>query len=331
LAKHPNVAMDASELSYWGPTWGFWSEYRNELGGYVSGIASKAGQKLRADPAHTLVMDGSMSTLAVYWAGSGKAHRGFSTAAVACWKGCDTENGGSSGPGYERCMEERCIPAGQRADHENAVKAGVHYSDLHMPMLMRAVYGARTPKFVFLLRNPVDRIFSAFFGLKSMWERYGNSSQGFQKFVAEQVGALRACASNHTEVACALYFESLSMREEKVFFHCDQLFRGMYAVYLNIWFRYFPREQFLIINSQDYFDSPRNTTRRVLNFLGLPDPPDEATWAAMEAAGPRQSGLAGREMVHGARRILSKLYRKHNEELAKLLGDERYLQWNSMA
>lgn len=52
-----------------------------------------------------------------------------------------------------------CLPAPQAAS-----EAGVAYSDVQLPFLMRAVYGSRSPKFVFLLRNPVDRIYSAYFG-----------------------------------------------------------------------------------------------------------------------------------------------------------------------
>ena len=58
---------------------------------------------------------------------------------------------------------------------------------MQLPMLMRALYGNRTPKFVLLLRSPVDRIYSAFFGTRSLKERYGNTTTGFTKFVADQV------------------------------------------------------------------------------------------------------------------------------------------------
>ena len=39
----------------------------------------------------------------------------------------------------------------------------------------------------------------------------------------------------------------------QVFFHCDQLFRGMYAVYLERWLRVFPREALLVIKAEDMF------------------------------------------------------------------------------
>lgn len=54
--------------------------------------------------------------------------------------------------------------------------------------------------------------------------RYGANPEGFLTYVTEQLGELRACmARNRTDVECALYFESLGMQEEKVFYHVDQV------------------------------------------------------------------------------------------------------------
>lgn len=40
-----------------------------------------------------------------------------------------------------------------------------------------------------------------------------------------------------------------------------QFFRGMYSVYLRVWFRFFPRESFLIIKSSDYFADAEATLK----------------------------------------------------------------------
>lgn len=45
-----------------------------------------------------------------------------------------------------------------------ALNASLPYTDLQLPFLMKALYGHRTPKFVLMFRNPVDRIYSAFYG-----------------------------------------------------------------------------------------------------------------------------------------------------------------------
>lgn len=59
--------------------------------------------------------------------------------------------------------------------------------------------------------------------LASLHQKYGNSSEGFAAFVEEQVSAFEACAAEYGGDTCARYFETLSMREEKVYYHCDNV------------------------------------------------------------------------------------------------------------
>ncbi|GFH30371.1 sulfotransferase, partial [Haematococcus lacustris] len=81
-----------------------------------------------------------------------------------------------------------------------------------------------------MVRDPIERMYSNYMGVKNVYERYGRTSHGFTLFVNEQLAAWRACLDGTN-----LLFESLSQREEAVFYHCDQLFRGLYAPYLKIW------------------------------------------------------------------------------------------------
>jgi hypothetical protein len=50
----------------------------------------------------------------------------------------------------------------------------------------------------------------------------------------------------HTPAECALLFESLGKKQEDVFFHCDQLIRGMYSVFVEHWLASFRREDVLV-------------------------------------------------------------------------------------
>jgi len=45
--------------------------------------------------------------------------------------------------------------------------------------------------------------------------------------------------------------------------------RGLYADQLSAWRAHFPLEQFLLLRSEDLFDAPAETWRRVTDFLGL--------------------------------------------------------------
>jgi hypothetical protein len=47
--------------------------------------------------------------------------------------------------------------------------------------------------------------------------------------------------------------------------------RGVYIDQVKNWFKSFPREQILILRSEDFFNNPPEVFQRVLTFLGLPD------------------------------------------------------------
>ena len=108
------------------------------------------------------------------------------------------------------------------------------------------------------------------------------------------------------------------------------LLRHRYAQFLRVWFRSFPRDSFLILNSVEFFEDNRKVLKMAIEFLGLPVPPDDSpAWAAMAAGGPRKSNTERLGwMPEGARRVLSKLYEPHNIALSELLGDKSWLRWN---
>ena len=333
LAAHDNVVFDiGAAYGPWptsqqqqGYSKGYWNEYRNQLQSYLGHIIS-ARLRLDKSPKSAIVIDGSMSTLDLFWAGNTKAHRAFSTFAVDCWRTCNDKHKGS-GVQYEECMDNKCLKGGREADAKAAKEAGVDLDDLQLPMLMRAVYGKRLPKFVFLLRDPVDRLFSSYFGSENLYPRTGKDIEGFRKYLKEQLEAFDLCKRNHTEEDCVLRFESLTMAQEKVFYHCDQIFRGFYAMQLKQWFKFFPRSSFLIIESQEYFSNPKEVTIKVLTFLGLKHPSDEE-WLKMNKAGPSVSNVEGRVMPKEEREMLARLYQKPNIDLATLLNNKSWLKWN---
>ena len=107
------------------------------------------------------------------------------------------------------------------------------------------------------------------------------------------MGAFRRCEANFTTDACALSFESLTRDNEEVFYHCDQLIKGMYHSFLRRWRKEFSR--LLLLRAEEYYRAPRITLERALGFLRLPPPANETQWAALlqpavQLAGPRPPG-----------------------------------------
>jgi hypothetical protein len=91
---------------------------------------------------------------------------------------------------------------------------------------------------------------------------------------SSQINAFKECVAQRNEAdveiatdQCALLFELLSVTQEKVYFHCDQLLRGMYTVYLERWLRFFPKSSFLLIKSEDFFQNPNKTISNIFDFF----------------------------------------------------------------
>lgn len=106
-------------------------------------------------------------------------------------------------------------------------------------------------KFIVLLRDPVDRAVSHYFHEKRLGREVRNIEQ---VFLAErdveplQRAVLPFSLENHF----------LSYAE-----------RGFYHAQLTHWFKYFGRERFLVLKSEDFFDNPVEVMQQVFSFLDL--------------------------------------------------------------
>jgi len=91
------------------------------------------------------------------------------------------------------------------------------------------------------------------------------------------------------------------------------LVRGHYADQLENWFKFFPREQMLILRSEDFFENPGVVYGEILDFLDLPQ------WAPGKFA---SINIARNRVPFGQaeRDLLADYFRPHNRKLNELLG-----------
>lgn len=160
-------------------------------------------------------------------------------------------------------------------------------------------------KLIVMLRNPIDRA----------WSHYHHEiTRGFEKLSFEQaieaesrrVGDPSTIgADSNSDAACHHR-------------HFSYLARGRYAQQLRRWFEFFPREQMLVLKSEEYFEDPATTYCQLLEFLGLDGlQPVRRRWL-------KQGGYNNR--IDG--RLRSKLadyFSAYNSDLYHLLG--RDLAW----
>jgi hypothetical protein len=148
-------------------------------------------------------------------------------------------------------------------------------------------------KLISLLRNPVDRAYSH----HQMEFRRGIDPLSFEEAIDQEPERLR---------------ESNPDIRDGNWRRFSYVSRGIYVEQLARWLEVFPREQFLIIKSEDFFREPGRHFDQVLQFLELPACP------LPEYRSHNTQSYA--EMRPETRTHLARYYEPYNRQLYDLLG-----------
>jgi N-acetylgalactosamine 4-sulfate 6-O-sulfotransferase len=126
--------------------------------------------------------------------------------------------------------------------------------------------------------------------LRRYTKLHGSDASGELSWANESIRAFSRCEAEFGPTACALWFESLTRENEETFYHCDQLIKGIYAVFLPEWRREFAR--LLPLRTEEYFVAPQAVLARAFRFLRLRVPQTQEEWRPILGRG---------RMVHGSR------------------------------
>jgi hypothetical protein len=110
-------------------------------------------------------------------------------------------------------------------------------------------------RLIALLRDPIERAYSHY----QLAHRKGREQLSFEEALAAEPERI---AEDEPHLGDPTY----RSRHHR---HHSYLARGLYAEQLERWFAHFPREQMLIIRSEEFLAKPAETYERVLDFLGL--------------------------------------------------------------
>ncbi len=148
-------------------------------------------------------------------------------------------------------------------------------------------------KLIALLRNPVDRAYSH----HQMEFRRGKEELTFEDAIEREAERL---GDSDPDIASGNWrrFSYVS--------------RGIYVEQMARWLSVFPREQFLVIKSEEFAREPERHFAQVLDFLGLP-PCQLPEYRTHNAHGYD-------EMRRDTRTRLSDYYEPYNRQLYDLLG-----------
>lgn len=193
----------------------FYFEQAHSWADYVKTFR-RATEEIGQRPAARVTGEGSAGMLSLTWTHSERLHQPYIKAMGARWQLCNANRtrGPDADARFNACMAAH-ISAARAADAALASRAG---APLEVPYLLRAVQGTRV-RLVALLRNPTDRLYAAYWHYPHYAGRFGRSERGFAAYHTEMEAHVSACAAAHGVDACALRFESLERRFERVFYH----------------------------------------------------------------------------------------------------------------
>jgi len=169
----------------------------------------------------------------------------------------------------------------------------------HAPKRIQSI----TPnaKFIILLRNPADRIFSHY-----------NMRKSSKKETLPLHDALKLEAKRTKDE-----FEHMVKDENYYsldYYHHSYLDRSIYINKLERWMKVFPKEQFLIIQSEIFFSNSDKVLQNVLKFLKLPE-------FHLKEYSKIDTGKYKKSKMDPSLRIqLLEQFVSHNEKLYSFLG-----------
>jgi hypothetical protein len=151
-------------------------------------------------------------------------------------------------------------------------------------------------RLIVLLRNPADRAFSHYHFRRRCRNETNES--------------LESCLLDDDR-RVAWTHQQLTDRGTALFTNCYR-WLGMYAVGLRRWFEVFPRNQVVVLRSEDLYADPKSQFEGVLDFLGLP------SWTprAFDAHNVGSYEPMSKELAQELRDF----YAWHNRELEELVG-----------
>jgi hypothetical protein len=168
-------------------------------------------------------------------------------------------------------------------------------------------------KLIVLLRNPVERAYSHHW----LATLEGNETLPFAEAVEREA---ERTAGEQERILRDEGYASFAHR------HYTYLARGIYVDQLKHWMNFFPREQFLILKSEDFYKNTADTFRRTLDFLEVPTAAIRDQQDFKQYREPNRRGYQNEEkppkLDASVRARLIDYFRPHNARLYEFLGQD---------
>jgi hypothetical protein len=214
---------------------------------------------------------------------------------------------------YDEGIEwyRQCFPTPRQKDGRMTITGEASPYIAHPPAPARAAEVVPEARLIALLRNPVDRAYSAY--QQSL--RRGRITRTFEEVIEKEKALLLGAPESGEERE--EYLDEAKKSSEN---RSQALYKGIYVEHLARWSGHFGRERMLILKSEDFFARPQEVLQQVFAFLDLPGwEPDPSVFER------KRNSRRYERMDPETRRKLEEYFEPHNQRLYDFLG--RDLGW----
>lgn len=160
-------------------------------------------------------------------------------------------------------------------------------------------------KLVLVLRNPVDRAFS----------HYKRKSKNGSEKLSFEEATKQECSRINGEI------EKMEKNENyfsHIYHSLSYIHAGLYVIHLKRWLQFFPMDQILILENEEFLNQTSKLYSQTLKFLDLPDF-NLSNYTKFQESKPMEMNVQTREK-------LLNYCKPYNEELFSLIGKK--FDWN---
>ncbi len=180
--------------------------------------------------------------------------------------------------------------------HSRTFEASPSY--IFSPLTPRRIFDlVPEVKLIAVLRNPTERAISHYFHEK----RKGRESMPIKEALQEEEKRLESVIDNKDY-------------KSNIFIRHSYKGHGLYKRQIERFLKYFPWQQILVLNSEEFFSEPYNTLRQVFEFVGVD------TGFKVKDLTPRNVAKNKSEVDPDIYRYLNNYFLPHNQALYELVG-----------
>ena len=161
-------------------------------------------------------------------------------------------------------------------------------------------------KLIVLMRNPIDRTFSAY----RRYKRQGKEKRPFKDVIIYEINKIVKAQKEGKEIYYTDIYDKESRRDDSC------VLDSIYFLPLKRLFSIFGKNQVFLLKSEDLFTNPERIYQEILTFLEIPYFP----FKEFKVYNKGQKEVMDRDSY----RLLYDFFKPYNHQLVKLVGNKFY-------